>query len=94
MCYDLAHAATINVQRACGAALGVSWLRLNKAVGQYRGDAIEYGGTVIDYLIDQGASYDEIIMAGLEALKLATERLPGGKEVREKADFSEASEGA
>jgi hypothetical protein len=92
--WDLAQAAAINVQRACAAALGLSWLRLRKVVGKYNGDAIEYGGTVIDYLIDQGSSYDEIILAGLEALKLATDGLAGGKEVREKADFSEASEGA
>jgi hypothetical protein len=89
--WDIAAAAGVNVTRAAAAALGLAWPRLRKMGPAYRGDAIAYGGEVIDYLIEHGSPYGEIVAVAVDALRLATDGLISEGEVKERADFSEAS---
>lgn len=90
--WDLATAAGVNVQRACAAALGLSWPRLRRLGPTYTGDAIAYGGAVIDYLCEREPDcYPRVIEAGAEALRIATTGLITNAEVKARADFSEAT---
>lgn len=91
--WDLATAAGVNVQRACAAALGLAWPRLRRMGPSYTGDAIAYGGAVIDYLCEREPDcYPRVIEAGADALRLATSGLITQSEVRARADFSEATQ--
>lgn len=61
-------------ERALAAALGICWPRFNRR-RPYGGNALTYGGVVIDALLAEGASIGEIYVAGGEALALCVEGL-------------------
>lgn len=60
--------------RACAAALGLCWPRLRRRL-PYRGDALKYGGDVIDLLVGEGASWKDVVALGSEALAMLAEGL-------------------
>jgi hypothetical protein len=71
--------------RALAAALGMCWPRFHRRY-PYQGNALAYGGHVIDTLTKEGASFGEILAAGAEASELCVADLPA---VDGAADFSE-----
>jgi hypothetical protein len=70
--------------RACAAALGLCWRRF-RARKPYPGNALQYGGTVVDTLLGEGASMGEILAAAAEAYALC---VTGLVSVEGAADFS------
>ncbi len=58
-----------NGHRPAVAALGLCWRRVRSRL-PYNGKPIEYGGRVIDYLIAEGATMEEISTAAVQALEL------------------------
>jgi len=91
--HDVAAAAATNVQRAVAAALGLCWPRLRKRLPAYGGDPLAYGGAVIDFLRNEGASMNDIVDVGIDAMKLCADGLFGEAEVKARADFSGAPGG-
>lgn len=61
-------------ERAMAAALGLCWPRLRRRK-PYGGNALTYGGTVIDTLLGEGATISEILAAGSDAYQLCLEGL-------------------
>lgn len=105
-CYDVWICAATNERRALAAALGVCWLEpSNPAIraehperlrpgGAYESshNPAEYGGRVIDALIQRGVSMREISAAGAIAYGLVAEVACPPQQVQAAADFSEAPE--
>src|SRR5262245_48479477 len=66
---------TDRISRVLAAALGLCWTKLRQYLAKdrirYRGDIIEYGGAVVDYLCSHDrkipARYDQIVAAGRAA---------------------------
>jgi hypothetical protein len=58
-----------NGHRPACAALGLCWPRVRRRL-PYSGKPLEYGGKVIDLLIGEGASMEEISSAAVQALEL------------------------
>ena len=92
---DVAHLGTRNWTRACAAALGVCWRGPGRPTVSYKAcgyDPAEYGGKVLDQLIERGESLGELTTAGAVAYVLVGEALPevDATEVAETADFSAA----
>lgn len=92
--YEITYLAASAEHRAYAAALGVCWGRLQRRV-RYRPGPAEYGGRVIDYLVDQGWSYPEVLQAGMAAFAWLADGLIDGAAVREQEeDFGAAEEGS
>ena len=89
MAFEVRDALLVSHQRAYAAALGLCWPKLARKV-PYRFDVLPYGGRVLDYLLDQGVPYHEVMQAGLAAYRLITRDLLSLAEVKEAQDFSEA----
>lgn len=75
--------------RARAAALGLCWPRYRRRY-PYAGNAVAYGGAVIDHLLAEGATIGEILVAGAEAYMVC---LDGLVAVEGAEDFSETPEG-
>lgn len=74
--------------RVAAAALGLCWPRLRRKV-KYGGRVLEFAGQVIDLLSEEGATFDEIMEAGAEALELiASAHFPSGDGVKAKVGNS------
>ena len=83
-------------QRVMAGALGLCWPMLARKV-RMQGhepsyDVAEYGGRVLDYLLEQGASLTEIVKAGTYCYLKAIDDLPGLAGRREVAGNSEPGE--
>lgn len=64
---DLAFAGIENPRRAFAAALGVCWKgspRIHLHISDSNWNVLEYGGKVIDYLLEKGVSREQIRDAG------------------------------
>jgi hypothetical protein len=85
--WDVVSALNVNTNRAYIAALGLSCPPLRRLLSEgrvhYRGDALEYGGKVADYLLDQGAQFGELLAHGVAAVNLCITDLVGETEVKE-----------
>lgn len=60
--------------RATAAALGLCWPRFRRT-HPYSGNALAYGGVVIDALLAEGASFSEIAAASVEAIRICLDGL-------------------
>jgi len=92
--YDLLSAGGVNWGRAACAALALSWHspRKSRPKARYRFDPLEFGGRVMDELVDRGHPPPEIVAAGILAWNAATEGLLTVSEVEEAEGNSEAPE--
>lgn len=89
---DLIIAGQTNATRAMYAALGLS-LRLRNDDGpmplRYKGDPLDYGGQVMDWLQGNGADMNECDAAALECYRVCSAAYPSAPEVAEREDFSD-----
>jgi len=64
-----------------GFAIAIAWPRLRRALASkgihYRGDASAYGAAAFDYLIAQGASFQDVVEVATEAVAKVLDDLPG-----------------
>lgn len=60
------------VHRVAAASLGLCWPRVRRRL-PYRGKLLEYGGQVIDLLLREGSSMDEVYPVAARALALIAE---------------------
>ena len=82
--YDLAAASAEHgrveqtSRRVVAAALGLCWEGGGRKAGWpvYRGDVLQFGGDVLEYLIGAGAPMSEIIAAGSVATRMIIESMP------------------
>lgn len=64
------------VHRIASAALGLCWPRVRRRL-PYRGKLLEYGGQVIDLLMREGVTMDELYPVAAQALQaIAESQLP------------------
>jgi hypothetical protein len=76
--------------RVEAAALGLAWPRLRRRLPKYSGDVLEYGGQVLDLLLNAKtpASFIEIRAAGIRAVSLVlTDLVATADGVKEAEDF-------
>ncbi|MCB9763928.1 MAG: hypothetical protein H6739_29425 [Alphaproteobacteria bacterium] len=91
VCQDIVLAAAYNPARAFAAALGQCMRKWRPQIA-YKGDALAYGGEVIDHFVDQGVKPSEITEAGVFAFNLLAGRVLEAAGVDAEEDFSEAPE--
>lgn len=92
-CYDIVAALRINGNRGFAAALGVCCISpVRKEWPNYLGDPLAFGGQVIDALLEQGGTLDEIIDAGEAAAQLCMAKLPDMQRVEELEGNSDSQE--
>lgn len=77
--YEVGTAFLTNKERAWAAALGICW-QAGASLGlpgKYSDtfNVLEYGGRVIDVLLDRGVPYNEILIAGIAATTVLEEKL-------------------
>lgn len=87
--WDVASIGEKNQVRALAAALGICGVGRRLKIA-YNGDAMTYGGKVIDALVAQGVEMGNIVEAGGQAFAMCAEMLVGGVEVKTAEDFTEA----
>lgn len=64
------------LHRVAAAALGLCWPRIRRKL-PYRGKLLDYGGQVIDLLLREGATMDEVYPVAAKALEVvAQSQLP------------------
>ena len=89
--------ACSNLHRACAAALALCWGRLTRQLRSkgiaYQGDALAFGGVVIDHLSESGVPLGQIYKAGTAALNLCGRDLPRLEVAEEMVGNSEAGAG-
>jgi hypothetical protein len=80
--HDLAAASTEHrfeqsARRVVAAALFLCWPDRTgkKGIPTYHGEILSYGGEVLQYLLELGASMNEIVVAGNTALQLVLDDL-------------------
>lgn len=88
--HEVTYAIGESKSRASAAALGLCVGKLRRKLRNYRYDPLEYGGEVIEHLLEQGAKYTDIMRAGqLCWVHMSRGCLPAA-EVKETEGFSEA----
>jgi len=87
--HEILHLYSDNPHRAFAAALGVCWRKIQLNL-KYNHQPMKYGHAVTSLLLEQGARYHEIVVAGSHAFNALADGLIGGAEVSEAVDFSEA----
>lgn len=88
-----------NSHRQCAAALGLCWpklgRKLRKAGIRYNGDSPPvFGGQVLDFMLAEGAALRDILAAGVKAIELCADGLPGLEAQEEEEGNSEPEEGS
>lgn len=98
--YDLLDAGNrrFSNQRLAAASLALCWPYLQRKVltagARYECDVAAYGGAVLDYLIEQGATIREIVRAGNYTYLRAIDDLPGLEGQRQQEGNCEPEEGS
>ncbi len=92
--FGLAKASTINSELAYCAALGLCVGRIQRHGPKIDRDLLAYGQAVGDHLLERGADYAEMVVAGQLCWLYAVHDLPRSKKIKEEADFSEGTEGS
>lgn len=70
-------------RRVVAAALLLCWPSASRKPGvpRYRGDVLEYGGEVLDFLLGLGATPPEIMVAGNAAIQMVIDSFPKAEDL-------------
>lgn len=93
--YEAMYAAADSEPKAVAAALGLANAKLARAAGGYRHNVLDFGRRVIDYLLEQGVPYLDVLNAGRVAWRdvVCGDLLPSASEVEKIEGFSGATPG-
>ena len=81
--------------RVCAAAIGIACdLEEAPAYSPFRSDIMEYGVSMLDYLLKREITLGQIAQAGSVIIAEYVDELPKESEVTEAEDFSEAVQAA
>jgi hypothetical protein len=93
---DLIIAIGNNPRRAAAAALGLCWAGPNAPGAQYNRanwDALQYGGQVMDELVERGIDWGEVYAAGMVCLSKLVDIHVSEAEVKDAENFTDAPAG-
>jgi hypothetical protein len=79
--HEIGSVASVSMQRAAGAALGLCVKGLRLREHAYKGNANQYGADVLDALVERGMGIEDLMDAGVDLVMRVLDTLPQRKEV-------------